>query len=320
MAIHLGHRRAGWPGLVVAGAAFIAPAMAIVLVFAWVYVRYGSLPAVAHLLVGVKPVIIAVVAQALWNLGRAAVKSAWLGVITVAALAASAAGVHELVVLFGAGLVAAAVKLVRARRLPGGASVVWPWPLAGAGGATAATAATTVTAASAGLAPIFFFFLKVGAVLFGSGYVLLAFLRADLVERWHWLSDRQLLDAIAVGQVTPGPVFTTATFIGYVLHGARGALVATLGIFLPAFVFVAVSAPLVPRMRRSPTVGALLDGVNVASLALMGDVTWLLARSAVTNAWTAALALLSLALLVRFRVNSVWLIAAGAALGLALAA
>ena len=318
MAIHLGHRRAGWPGLVVAGAAFIVPAMAIVLVFAWVYVRYGSLPAVAHLLVGVKPVIIAVVAQALWNLGRAAVKSVGLGVITVAALAASAAGVHELVVLFGAGLVAAAVKLVRARRLPGGAAgVVLPWPLAGAGGATAATAAT---AASAGLAPIFFFFLKVGAVLFGSGYVLLAFLRADLVERWHWLSDRQLLDAIAVGQVTPGPVFTTATFIGYLLHGARGALVATIGIFLPAFVFVAASAPLVPRMRRSPTVAALLDGVNVASLALMADVTWLLARSAVTNAWTAALALASLALLVRFRVNSVWLIAAGGALGLVLPA
>lgn len=313
MAIHLGHRRAGWPGLVVAGTAFIVPAMGIVLAFAWVYVRYGSLPAVAHLLVGVKPVIIAVVAQALWNLGRAAVKSAWLAAITVAALAASVAGVHELIVLGGAGVVAALAKLVRTRRLRGAAGLVWPWSLAG-GGATAAATAT------AGLWPLFFFFLKVGSVLFGSGYVLLAFLRADLVERWHWLSDRQLLDAIAVGQVTPGPVFTTATFIGYVLHGASGALVATLGIFLPAFVFVAISAPLVPRIRRSPTAGALLDGVNVASLALMAEVTWLLARSAVTNGWTAALALVSLALLVRFRISSVWLIAAGAALGLALAA
>jgi len=314
MAIHLGHRRAGWAGLVVAGTAFIVPAMGIVLAFAWVYVRYGSLPAVAHLLVGVKPVIIAVVAQALWNLGRAAVKSAWLAVVTVAALAASVAGVHELLVLFGAGVVAALVQLVRTRRLRGAASLVWPWSLAGGGGATAAATA------SAGLWPLFFFFLKVGSVLFGSGYVLLAFLRADLVERWHWLSDRQLLDAIAVGQVTPGPVFTTATFIGYVLHGTTGALVATLGIFLPAFVFVAISAPLVPRIRRSPTAGALLDGVNVASLALMAEVTWLLARSAVTSWWTAALALVSLALLVRFRISSVWLIAAGAALGLALAA
>ena len=314
MAIHLGHRRAGWPGLVVAGAAFIVPAMAIVLGFAWVYVRYGSLPAVAHLLVGVKAVIIAVVAQALWNLGRAAVKSAWLAVVAVAALAASVAGVHELVVLFAAGGLVALVRVGRTWRGGGGAaSLVWPWWLGGgalgAGGATAA-----------GLSPLFFFFLKVGSVLFGSGYVLLAFLRADLVERWHWLGDRQLLDAIAVGQVTPGPVFTTATFIGYVLKGVPGALVATLGIFLPAFVFVALSAPLVPRMRRSPTVGALLDGVNVASLALMAHVTGTLARSAVTNGWTAALALGSLVLLVRFRVNSVWLIAAGALLGVVLAA
>ncbi|HEX9102802.1 MAG TPA: chromate efflux transporter [Polyangia bacterium] len=314
LAIHLGHRRAGWAGLVVAGAAFIAPAMGIVLAFAWVYVRYGSLPAVAHLLIGVKPVIIAVVAQALWSLGRAAIKSPWLGVVAVAALAASVAGVHELVVLFAAGAVAALVPLVRARRPPGAPVVVWPWPLAGAGGATAAAAAT------AGLWTLFFFFLKVGSVLFGSGYVLLAFLRADLVERWHWLSDRQLLDAIAVGQVTPGPLFTTATFIGYVLGGTSGALLATLGIFLPAFVFVALSAPLLPRLRRSPIAGAILDGVNVASLALMANVTWLLARSAVTDGWTAALALVSLVLLVRFRINSVWLVAGGAALGLVLAA
>ncbi|HEX8954222.1 MAG TPA: chromate transporter, partial [Polyangia bacterium] len=152
------------------------------------------------------------------------------------------------------------------------------------------------------------------------GYVLIAFLRTELCTQRHWLTEGQLLDAIAVGQVTPGPLFTTATFIGYVLGGTSGALLATLGIFLPAFVFVALSAPLLPRLRRSPIAGAILDGVNVASLALMANVTWLLARSAVTDGWTAALALVSLVLLVRFRINSVWLVAGGAALGLVLAA
>jgi chromate transporter len=158
-------------------------------------------------------------------------------------------------------------------------------------------------------------FLKVGAVLFGSGYVLLAFLRADLVDHRHWLTESQLLDAVAVGQVTPGPVFTTATFIGYVLHGATGALVATLGIFLPSFVLVAVSGPLVRRLRRSRTAGAFLDGVNVASLALMATVTWHLGRSALTDLLTVAIAGSSALLLLKFRLNSAWLVLAGALVG-----
>ncbi|HEX3866018.1 MAG TPA: chromate transporter, partial [Gemmatimonadaceae bacterium] len=169
---------------------------------------------------------------------------------------------------------------------------------------------------SAGLLPLFLVFLKIGSVLFGSGYVLLAFLRSDLVERYHWLTNTQLLDAVAVGQVTPGPVFTTATFIGWILRGPQGALVATVGIFLPAFVFVALSGPLVPRIRHSRIAGAVLDGVNVASLALMAVVTWELGRTAIVGWWTVTLAAISLVVLLTTKLNSVWLIAAGAAIGL----
>jgi chromate transporter len=186
-------------------------------------------------------------------------------------------------------------------------------PLASAP-ATASAAAITPF----GLGPLFLFFLKVGSVLFGSGYVLLAFLRADLVNRWGWLTEGQLLDAVAVGQVTPGPVFTTATFIGYVLGGLPGAVVATVGIFLPSFFFVAASGPLVPRLRRSHVAGAFLDGVNVASIALMALVTVQLARAAVVDVVTALLAVASAALLIRFRVGSAWLVVAGGLIGVAL--
>jgi chromate transporter len=168
------------------------------------------------------------------------------------------------------------------------------------------------------LSSLFWLFLKIGSVLFGSGYVLLAFLRADLVERLGWLSQNQLIDAIAVGQITPGPVFTTATFIGYVLAGPRGALVATAGIFLPAFVFVAISGPLVPRLRASHTAGAFLDGINVASLSLMAVVTAQLGRAAVIDLPSTVLALGATLLLIRFNVNSTWLVLGGAAAGYAL--
>jgi chromate transporter len=317
LAIHVGYRRAGWAGLLVAGTCFIVPAMAIVLALAWVYVRYGRLPAAAGLLYGVKPVVIAVVVQALVGLARAAVKSRVLGVAGVVAVAATAAGVHELVVLFGVGLGAGLVGWASSHgpRRPSPSCVV-PWEGAltvtgvGVGAAAGAAAGTAF-----GLGPLFLFFLKVGTVLFGSGYVLLAFLRADLVTRWGWLTEGQLIDAVAVGQVTPGPLFTTATFIGYVLGGLPGGLVATLGIFLPAFVFVAASGPLVPRLRRSPVAGAFLDGVNVASLALMGVVTWQLGRAALVDFSAVALALISAVLLIRFRVNSAWLVLGGAALG-----
>ncbi|TMQ12535.1 MAG: chromate efflux transporter [Deltaproteobacteria bacterium] len=317
LAIHIGHDRAGWAGLVVAGACFILPAVAIVLAIAWVYVRFGALPALGGVLYGIKPVIIAVVVQALWGLGRSAIKSLALGAVGAVALAASLVGVDELIVLGAAGAVVALGRGVAgARRAP---AAGWlPVPLLATGAAGAAGAAGAVTTGVA-LGPLFWVFLKIGSVLFGSGYVLLAFLRSDLVERLHWLTEAQLLDAVAVGQVTPGPVFTTATFIGYVLGGGGGAAVATLGIFLPAFAFVAISGPLVPRIRRSPVAGAFLDGVNAASLAIMAAVAIQLGRAAIVDVPTAVLAAIAAALLIRYRLNSAWLVLGGALVGTALA-
>lgn len=306
LAIHVGHRQGGWPGLLITGASFILPAVLIVTGFAWAYVRYGSLPEVAGILYGVKPVIIVIVLQALWSLGKTAVKTKFLAVIGLAGVALTWLGVHELLVLAGAGLAVVLVKAFSQRDDRRFLSVVFAFLLQ-----STATATSTF-----GLLPLFLFFLKVGAVLYGSGYVLLAFIRADLVERWHWLTESQLLDAIAVGQVTPGPVFTTATFIGYVLGGYQGAIVATLGIFLPAFCFVALSGPLVPRIRRSPAAGAFLDGVNVAALSLMVLVTFQLGRASLVDIKTLLIAAISGFILFRFRVNSAWLVLGGAIVGL----
>ena len=280
MAIHIGYRRAGFAGLLLAGSCFILPAAAIVGIIAWAYIRYGTLPQLEIILKSVKPVIIVVVLQAMLVLGKTAIKSSSLAAIAVSSVILSALGVHELVVLFLAALSATAVHSTR----------------------------MSVSLFSVELLPIFLFFLKVGSVLFGSGYVLLAFLRADLVERWQWLSAGQLLDAVTVGQVTPGPVFTTATFIGYILAGFPGATVATVGIFLPAFVFAGLSGWLVPYIRRSPRAGAALDGINAGSLALMALVTAQLARSAVVDIPTALLALAASVGLFVFRLNSVWLV------------
>ncbi len=315
MAIHIGHRRAGWAGLVVAGACFILPAGLMVTAMAWAYVRYGDLPDAEGVLYGVKPVVIAVVLQALWSLGRTAVKSTGLGLLAALAALASLLGANELAVLFVCGTVAGVAA--SGGRPPanepaeGGRTACGVSPVV----AAAAMSGAPAGAVAFGMWPMFLFFVKVGSVLFGSGYVLLAFLRGDLVERWQWLTEQQLLDAIAVGQVTPGPVFTTATFVGYLLGGGTGALVATVGIFLPAFVFVALSGPLVPRIRRSPTAGAVLDGVNVASLALMAVVTWQLGRVALMDLLTVALAGASALLLLKWRVNSFWLILGGAVIG-----
>jgi chromate transporter len=312
MAIHIGHRRRGWKGLIVAGTSFILPAMLIVMAIGWAYVRYRSLPQVAGILYGVKPVIIAIVVQALWSLGRTAIKTRLLATIGIAGVVLTFLGIHELIILCGGGLLLALLNLARKRNLKGHISAVLstsPLTLLLQSSVTSA-AATTFS-----LWWLFLFFLKVGAVLYGSGYVLLAFIRADLVERWHWLTESQLLDAIAVGQVTPGPVFTTATFVGYMLGGSKGAVVATVGIFLPAFVFVALSGPLVPKIRSSPTAGAFLDGVNAAAMSLMLVVTYQLARAALIDVTTISLALLSAVLLLRFRVNSAWLVLGGAFAG-----
>jgi chromate transporter len=283
--------------------------------FAWAYVRYGSLPQAARLLYGVKPVIIAIVLQALWSLARTAAKTKFLTAIGALAAVLSFLRLNELLVLFSAGAVVALVQLARdfgkgsKKRL---ISLTSPFAF------LIQVATNTEVTTPPGLWPLFLFFLKVGSVLFGSGYVLLAFLRGDLVERWHWLTNAQLLDAVAVGQITPGPVFTTATFIGYLLAGPKGAVLATIGIFLPAFVFVAISGPLVPRIRKSPLAGAFLDGVNIGSLALMLVVTYELGRTALIDPITIGLAVLSAILLIRYRLNSAWLVLGGAIIGLLL--
>jgi chromate transporter len=311
MAIHIGFLRAGWLGLIVGGVCFIMPAMVIVLLLAWVYVRFGTLPQVEWLLYGVKPVVIAIIVQALWSLGRKVVTSPVAAVVATSVIALYFMRVNEIALLFVGGLVA--MLIANYRRLAGRMMGVALVPLGAVG-------ALSQPATPYSLPLLFLTFLKIGSVLYGSGYVLLAFLRADFVVRLGWLTDQQLLDAIAVGQVTPGPVFTTATFIGFLIGGAPGALLATLGIFLPSFFFVAIANPLIPRIRSSPWASSLLDGVNAASLGLMAAVTWQLGRASIIDPLTVLIAVVSFVVLVRLKVNSTWLIAAGALIGLGEAA
>lgn len=312
MAIHIGWARRRWAGLFIAGVAFILPATLMTGTIGWLYVRYGSIPSATWLLYGVKPVILGIVFHAIWNLVPKAATTRLLRALGAFAVVLAVVGVNELAILLGIGMAAALVAPVGARKQPGSARSLLAFvPVASA----APTAAIAEGSVAVTLPSLFWIFAKIGSVLFGSGYVLLAFLRADLVERLKWLTEAQLIDAIAVGQVTPGPVFTTATFIGYVLAGPSGALAATLGIFLPAFVFVALSGPLVPRLRRSPTAGAFLDGVNVASLALMTVVTFQLGKAALVDVATGAFAVVSAVLLVRFKVNATWLILVAAGVG-----
>jgi chromate transporter len=318
MAIHIGQLRAGFAGLVVAGACFILPAAAIVMAIAWMYVRYGTMPQAVGLLYGIKPVIIAVVLQALWGLGRTAIKSRLLAAIAIVSFVAALFDVNEMIVLIGGGVVMMAIRAVEDRDAARATLAALPTVATRASAVKPAAIAAAVVAVPFSLTTLFLFFLKVGAVLFGSGYVLLAFLRTDLVDRLHWLTQAQLLDAVAVGQVTPGPVFTTATFIGYILGGFRGAVVATLGIFLPSFFFVSISGPLIPHLRRSPLAGAFLDGVNVGAWALMAAVTLFLARAAVVDAVTTVLAISSAFVLIRYRINSAWLVIGGGLIGLAM--
>lgn len=299
LAIHLGRVRAGWRGLLVAGTCFIVPATLIVLFFAVLYGRYGGTPEVERLLYGIIPVIIAVIARALWGLLKTAVKDRLTATVGATALALYLLGLGEIPLLATGAL---AVLLVRgAIHHQSGVAVLLPLGLLQA-------------PASLGGGSLFFSFFKIGAVLFGSGYVLLAFLRSEFVAT-GLLTEQQLLDAVAVGQFTPGPVFTTATFIGYLLAGVPGAILATVGIFLPAFIFVALTGPFIPRLRRSPAMSNLLDGLNVTSLALMAGVTWQLGRTAVVDPFSALLALAALGLLVRFNVNAAWLVIGGGALG-----
>ena len=312
LAIHIGYERAGWRGLFVAGSCFILPAMTIVWIMAAIYARYQTLPQLEGLLYGIKPVIIIVVAQALWKLGRKAAKDIPTTVVGVMVIWFFFLGVNEILLLVLAGLAVLLVKNVDVGR--GGMGFF----LIPASEILAQAGNTATTNLSLGWLKIFLFFLKVGSVLYGSGYVLLAFLQRDLVERSQWLTSQQLLDAIAIGQFTPGPVFTTATFVGYLMGGNAGAVAATIGIFLPAFVLVGIINPWVPKLRQSPLASSFLDGVNAASLGLMAVVTYTLAETALIDWLTLILALVSAIALFRFKVNSIWLILAGGIIGLLL--
>jgi len=320
MALHIGFRRAGLAGLLVAGVCFILPAAVMVGAIAFAYMRWGGrVPQAGAVLYGIKPVVIAVLIQAMYRLGRAALKSWLLAVVGAGAAAANFFGANELAVLFGAGILVVLVRAITARRR-GGARVPMllaplPLPL----GKTSSFALASV-AGGAGLWSMSLIFLKIGAVLFGGGYVLVAFLRADFVNRYGWITEGQLFDAVAVGQFTPGPLFTTATFIGYVLGGPWGAVAATVAIFLPGFVLVAISGPFIPRLRKSPAAGAFLDGLNVAALALLAVVSWQLGRAAIFDVRTIVICVAALAVLLILRINSAWLVLAGAVVGLAMRA
>jgi chromate transporter len=306
MVMHVGHLRAGRRGMIAAGIGFILPAASMVLLLAWLYVRFGTEPALEGVLAGIKPVIIAIVLQAIVALARTTMRTPMAVALGVAVFAGYLAGLNELALLFGGGAVMLAVRAVRARlRVP--AAVFAPWAIVPVLAGSPRPAAP--------LWDLFLTFLRIGAVLYGSGYVLIAFLRNEVVDRHGWLTAEELLDAVAIGQFTPGPVFTTATFVGYVAAGFPGAVLATIGIFLPAFVFVAILHPLVPRIRANPWTAAALDGLNVAAIALMAAVSLDLGRDALVDWRTWLIGLVALGVLLRWPVNSAWLVLAGGIIG-----
>jgi chromate transporter len=309
MTIFLGAHRAGWRGLIIGGVSFIVPAMLIVMILGGLYVRFGALPQMEWLLYGVKPVMVAIIAQAVWELGKRAVKGPLTLSVGVIALLLYALGAAEIPLLFAGGVLVMLIQNRSRLRWRGGAPAAI---LLGSSLNPIAQAAATPFS----YAQLFWSFLKIGAVLYGSGYVLIAFMQSEFVQNLGWLTNQQLLDAIVVGQITPGPVFTSATFVGFILGGAPGAIVATVAIFLPAFILVAIVRPFVPRLRQSPWFGALLDGVNVVSLALVVGVTVGLGRVSLIDPLTIALAILSLSVLLRFKINSTWLVLGGALIGL----
>ena len=308
VAMVLGYTRRGWPGLLIAGICFIVPASLATLALAWAYVRYGHFPQAQGLLYGAKPVMVAIIAQAVWRLGRMALHGWKLGVLGAACLAAAFAGLPPVAILLVAGALTLAASGLNMRP---SSSHGMAWLVTGTAGASGAGVV-------ASLVPIALTFLKLGVVVFGSGYVLLAFLHADLIDRLHWITEQQLLDAITAGQVTPGPVFATATFLGYLLHGWWGAVVATVAIFLPSFFLAGAVGALASRIRQSKPAAAFIDGVNVAAVALMAEVAIVLGRATLIDGWTWAVGLVSALLLLRFRVNATWLILGGAAFGVLL--
>ena len=307
MCTHLGLLRAGWAGFALGGIGFILPSMLMVMGLAYVYTLYGSAPQIAYVLYAVKPVVIAIILSALWSLSKKAIKDVGTGLLAAAVIALNILGVDNVFLLLGGGVVFAVAKwLLEHKDLKNLSFSFLP--------ATFLTI-SKATVSEFNFSTLFFSFLKIGSVLYGGGYVLFAFLRSEFVERLGWLSDQQIIDAIAIGQVTPGPISTAATFLGFILGGIRGALLATLGMFLPSFILVAATNPLIPRMRASPWFSAFLDGVNASSLALMAVVVWQLAAAAFVDLPAVAIGLVSTALVIFTRINTTWIIFAAVMFG-----
>ena len=318
LAMHIGHKRGGFVGTLVAGFCFILPAMVMVIILAALYAKYGTLPAARAILWGVQPVVVVIVVQALLKFAPAALKNNFTRALAALAIVGAVAGLSEVALIF----IAAALGLTLAFLQPktsGDASLP-----------KAPAAFLVVGLQGVSLSGIFWTFAKMGALVYGSGYVLLAYLRAELVENLGWITDRQLLDAVAVGQVTPGPVFTTATFLGYQIGGLSGALLATAGIFGPSFAFVGLLAIWMERTKDSPRARVFLDAVNAASFALMVVVTWQLASAtllvevgfdsnrALFDSLALMLGLVAAGLMWRTKINPAWILAGAALIGLVL--
>jgi chromate transporter len=316
MAIHIGYLYAGWLGLIVAGVGFILPAVVITAAFAWVYMTFGTVPQVGFLLYGIKPAVLAIIVDAVWRLGKKAVKSRRLAVIAIGvALWVWVGRMSEVLALLIGGILGMIWLRLPEERSQDEANLV----IAGLTVGTAWKAGAAVAGvAQAGVWELGSVFLKIGSILFGGGYVLLPLVQGELVDTRGWLTQQQLLDAIAIGQFTPGPILSTATFIGYVILGIPGAIVATVGMFLPSFLFVAALNPVLPWLRRSPWTSAFLDAVNVSAVGLMVGVTaqlgiGVLGRWGDWVSW--AIALVSGVLVMRYQVGAMWLVIGGMMVG-----
>ncbi len=321
MTMHVGYARAGWLGLTVAGTSFILPAATLTGIFAWFYVRFGSLPTVEPFLIGIKPAVLAVILGALWRLGKKAISTVQLAVLAVAVGTVLFLGLSEIPALLIGGLVGMIALVALGARIKKENGET-PSPPSGSGPKAGlamllqpAAAGAVSVAGGISLWKLGLFFLKVGAVLYGSGYVLIAFLEGDLVDGYGWLTQQQLLDAVAFGQLTPGPVLTTATFIGYILAGVPGAIVATLGIFLPSFFFSGILHPIVPRLRKSRWTAAFLDAINASAVALMAVVTVALGQSVLVSPLPILIFIVAVVLSLRFKVNAIWLVLGAALIG-----
>lgn len=311
MAVHIGYVRAGWPGLIAAGTAFIFPAFLISLALSWVYVQYGALPEGKALFYGINPVVMAIILVASYRLGNTALKGKIQTLLGLLAFGAALLGANEVLILLASGvtgMVLLTPPQARPKHTPMG--LIFPLiPLL-------AAAPDGLRWLDERLPQLGLFFLKVGTFLFGSGMVLFAFIQRDVVDRFGWLSQQQLIDAIAVGQMTPGPVLSSATFIGYLVSGWQGALVATIAVFFPSFIIIVLIGPIIPHLRQSPAAQAFLKGVNAAVVALILAVSLSVFQSAIVDGWTVLILAAGLFALLRYRVDTLWLILGGAAAGL----